>query len=102
MGKPNKGHKLYWKHVVTFHSTRSQLHTDRGVWLLRTQNLLGSQPTFSRLGKERKESSTLTQPRMFSMSITTTTTYLRPRSDGRATRRSNYNFNANNSCINIY
>ena len=53
MGKPNKGHKLYWKHVVTFHSTRSQLHTDRGVWLLRTQNLLGSQPIFSRLGKER-------------------------------------------------
>ena len=45
MGKPNKGHKLYWKHVVTFHSTRSQLHTDRGVWLLRTQNLLESQPT---------------------------------------------------------
>ena len=102
MGKPNKGHKLYWKHVVTFHSTRSQLHTDRGDRLLRTQNLLGSQPTISRLGKERKESSTLTQPRMFSMSITTTTTYLRPRSDGRATRRSNYNFNANNSCINIY
>ena len=60
MGKPNKGHKLYWKHVVTFHSTRSQLHTDRGVWLLRTQNLLGSQPTFSRLGKERKESSSTT------------------------------------------
>ena len=55
MGKPNKGHKLYWKHVVTFHSKRSQLHTDRGVWLLRTQNLLGHgcQPTCSRLGKER-------------------------------------------------